>query len=54
MMVTANDIVLRDIRNNNQNQLQFSMFVQTSGGQSVLQANAVQSAIEVKFLTVDT
>ena len=44
-MVTADDIVLRDIRDNDQNQLQFSMFVQS--GQSVLPVDAVQNAVQV-------
>ena len=49
MMVTANDIGLRDIRNNDQNQLQFSMFVQTNNGQNVLQSDTVQRAIQVRI-----
>ena len=47
MMVTANDIILRDIRNNDQNQLQFSMFVQTNNGQNLLQVDTLQRAIQV-------
>ena len=49
MMVTVNDITLRDIRDNDQNQLQFSMFVQTNAGQDVLLADTVQRAILVSF-----
>ena len=49
MRVTANDIRLRDIRNNNQNQLQFSMFVLTSNGQDVLQVDTLQRAIQVNL-----
>ena len=50
MMVTVNDITLRDIRDNDQNQLQFSMFVQTNAGQDVLLADTVQRAILVSFV----
>ena len=46
-MVTANDIRLRDISNNDQNQLQFSMFVQTNNGQDILLTDTVQRAIRV-------
>ena len=49
MMVTANDIRLRDIRNNDQNQLQFSMFVQTNNGQDVLLMDTLQRAIQVNL-----
>ena len=49
MRVTTNDIRLRDIRNNNQNQLQFSMFVLTSNGQGVLQGDTLQRAIQVNL-----
>ena len=49
MMVTANDVTLRDISDNDQNQLQFSMFVQTNAGQDVLVAETVQRAIQVSF-----
>ena len=48
-MVTANDITLRDIRNNDQNQLQFSMFVQTNNGQDILLADTVQRALQVSL-----
>ena len=49
VMVTANDIILRDIGNNDQNQLQFSMFVQTNNGQNLLQVDTLQRAIQVNL-----
>ena len=50
-LVTANDIVIRDIRNNEQNQLQFTMLV-LGGGGSVLPADVVQVVIEVYIMLV--
>ena len=49
VMVTANDIRLRDIRNNDLNQLQFSMFVQTNIRQNVLLPDTVQRALQVSL-----
>ena len=46
MMVTANDVVLRDIQDNSFGQLQFSMFVQTGDG-TVLQGDTLQMAVQV-------
>lgn len=48
-MVTANDVRLRDISNNDENQLQFSMFVQTNTGQDVLLDDTVQRALQVRL-----
>ena len=48
-MVTANDVTLGDIKDNDQNQLQFSMFIQTNVGQEVLLADTVERAIQVSF-----
>ena len=50
--MTAMDIVIRDIRNNEQGQLQFSMFVR-SGARTVIPAGAVENAVEVCLHNMD-
>ena len=46
------DIVIRDIRNNEQGQLQFSMFAR-SGARAVIPAGAVENAVEVYLHDAD-
>ena len=48
-LVTDDDVVIRDIRNNKQNQLQFTMLV-LGGSGSVLPADVVQMAIMVNHM----
>ena len=53
MKVNAEDVVLRDIRDNDHNQVEFSMFVQTNDGASVLSADTLLDAIMVSNLSND-
>lgn len=46
--INAEDIILRDIRNNDLNQVEFSLFVQSSDGVSVLPADTLKNTITVK------
>ena len=50
--MTAMDIVIRDIRNNEQGQLQFSMFARVGVG-AVIPAGAVENAVEVCLHDMD-
>ena len=54
--MNAEDIALRDIQNResdmNQLQIEFSMFVQTNGGASLLSADALLQTIMVSNVTV--
>lgn len=47
MEVTAEDIILRDIRDNDQNEVEFSMFVQVHDGASILSADTLLDTIMV-------
>ena len=44
--VTADDVIIENVRDNNAGHLTFDMYVQ-SGGSAALPASAVQEAIEV-------
>lgn len=46
--INAEDIILRDIRNNDLNQVEFSLFVQSSDGVSALPADTLKNTITVK------
>ena len=45
--VIAENIILRDIRDNDQNEVEFSMFVQINNGASVLSADTLLATIMV-------
>ena len=47
MEVAAGDIILRDITNNDQNEVEFSMFVQVDDGASVLSVDTLLAMIMV-------
>ena len=49
-MVTADDVILTGITNNNQGQVTFNMHIETNGGAGILMGSNLENAVEVSIL----